>query len=76
MHVFSELRKAANFTQERLAQEIGQDRSTVAKWEAGAAYPRSQHLQRIASILGVTEGDVISAITAVKEKLPRKDVQP
>lgn len=46
------LRDAAKLTQDGLAEKLGVDRSTVAKWETGDALPRAGMLPKIASILG------------------------
>ena len=46
------LRDAAKLTQEGLAEKLGVDRSTVAKWETGDALPRTATLPKIASVLG------------------------
>lgn len=46
------LRDAAKLTQDGLAEKLGVDRSTVAKWETGDALPRAAMLPRIASVLG------------------------
>ncbi|MEF2699863.1 MAG: helix-turn-helix transcriptional regulator [Oscillospiraceae bacterium] len=45
-------RKAAGLTQAAFAEAIGVDRSAVAKWEAGAAYPSADKLPVIAKTLG------------------------
>lgn len=47
-------RKAAGMTQVAFAAAIGIDRSTVAKWETGKAYPRADMLPDIAMALGCT----------------------
>ena len=40
-----QLRVFNGLTQSALADEIGVDRSAVAKWETGKALPRSDHLR-------------------------------
>ena len=39
------LRDAAKLTQDGLAEKLGVDRSTVAKWETGDALPRAAMLR-------------------------------
>ena len=46
-----ELRSKVKMTQLDLAQALNVDRSTVAKWESGAAYPRAEQLPAVASVL-------------------------
>lgn len=47
-------RKAAGMTQAAFAEAIGVDRSAVAKWEAGVAFPSADKLPAIAAALGCT----------------------
>jgi transcriptional regulator with XRE-family HTH domain len=63
------LRDAVNLTQDGLAEKLGVDRSTVAKWETGDALPRAAMLPRLASILGCSMDDLFCPIgeeTALK----------
>jgi transcriptional regulator with XRE-family HTH domain len=52
------LRDAAKLTQDGLAEKLGVDRSTVAKWETGDALPRAGMLPKIASIFGCSIDDL------------------
>lgn len=49
-----EARKKAKFTQEKLAKEIGVQRSVISKYESGTIDPTVGQLQRIADALGVS----------------------
>ncbi|MEU3562310.1 helix-turn-helix transcriptional regulator [Kitasatospora sp. NPDC006786] len=51
---FIERRKALGFTQESLAQNLGVDRSTVARWESGNVDPQDWQRPNLAKILRVT----------------------
>lgn len=51
-------REQLNITQNQLAEELGVDRSTIAKWETGEAMPRADKLPEIAKILGCEIGDL------------------
>ena len=46
-------RKAAGFSQERLAHAIGVDRSTVARWESGGTAPQPELRAKLARRLGL-----------------------
>lgn len=41
-------------SQEKLAEALSMDRSTVAKWETGDSYPRGETLAKLADLLGCT----------------------
>ncbi len=45
------IRKAARVSQTRMARELGVDRVTLAKWEAGAMQPRPAHRASWAALL-------------------------
>jgi transcriptional regulator with XRE-family HTH domain len=48
MNRFADLRKKAKLNQEDIAAALGVDRSTVAKWETGVAFPRGDKLPAVA----------------------------
>lgn len=50
----------AGLSQERLANLLKVDRSTVAKWETGKSMPRAVLLPKIAKILGCTVDDLLN----------------
>src|SRR5262249_20476595 len=50
---FAQMRKAAGYTQESLAERLGVDRTTVARWEAGEYSPQPWLRPRIAQALGL-----------------------
>lgn len=57
-----ELRKAANLTQEQVADLAGVDNTAVCHWETGDGRPEPGRLPKLAAILGTTvdaliEGD-------------------
>lgn len=51
---FAQARKAAGYTQEGLAERLGVDRTTVARWEAGKAEPKPWQRPRIAEAFGLS----------------------
>lgn len=59
LNITPELRKKKDLTQMQLAQLLGVDRSTVAKWETGEALPTADKLPRIAKILDCSIDDLL-----------------
>lgn len=51
-------RAVIGITQERLAEEVGVSRQTVAKWESGETSPDFDHAIRVASALDVSLDDL------------------
>jgi transcriptional regulator with XRE-family HTH domain len=62
------LRKKVLLTQESLAERINVDRSTVAKWETGASFPRTDMLPKLAEILGCTIDALFDSDETVVQK--------
>lgn len=58
MEGIKQKREALNITQKQLAEKMGVERSTVAKWEAGAAFPSAAKLPKLAEVLGCTVADL------------------
>ena len=50
----AEARKAANLTQEQLAERLGVTRQAVSRWESDAAYPETDKIVRMARLLNVS----------------------
>ena len=68
MNGIAERRKAAGMTQQALAKLLKIDRSTVAKWETGAAFPTGAKLPQVAKALKCE----ISELFPKDEKKKRK----
>jgi transcriptional regulator with XRE-family HTH domain len=62
-------RKAAGFTQERLAEAMHLDRSTVARWESGQSEPLPYLRPKLAKTLGITLAQ-LEALLAPPETNP------
>lgn len=60
MNGIAEMRKKSGMRQQELADSLHVDRSTVAKWETGAAFPTARKLPQLASALGCTVDDLIN----------------
>ncbi len=56
-------RKTAGFTQEGLAERMGVDRSTVARWEAGESAPQPWLRPGLANLLGVSREGLAALLT-------------
>ncbi len=52
MDGIKQMREALEITQKQLADKMGVERSTVAKWEAGVACPAAAKLPKLAEVLG------------------------
>jgi transcriptional regulator with XRE-family HTH domain len=59
----AERRKAMGLSQERLAEAVGVDTSTVARWERGETEPQAVHRPRLAEALKVTVETVGELLT-------------
>lgn len=64
MEDIKRLREAQGKTQKQLADEMGVERSTVAKWEAGIAFPRADKLPKLAEVLGCSVADLFNTESA------------
>lgn len=51
MSEIAEMRKKAELTQQELADALHVERSTVSKWETGAAFPTGSKLPLVAKAL-------------------------
>ena len=52
-------RKERKWTQEELAEQIGVERSAVAKWESGKSQPQAARLIALAEIFGCTVDEIL-----------------
>lgn len=52
------IRLRAGVAQTRLAQELGVDRVTVARWERGTRHPRGRLLEKYVELLEMLEREV------------------
>ena len=50
----AQARRAANLTQEQLAERLGVTRQAVSRWESDAAYPETDKIIRMAQLLNVS----------------------
>jgi transcriptional regulator with XRE-family HTH domain len=49
------MRKAAGFSQERLAEAVGVERTTVMRWERGETCPQPWARPKLARALGISD---------------------
>ena len=52
-------RKAKGLLQSDVADFCGVKRSTVAKWESGAAFPRIDKLKKLAALFGCSVNELL-----------------
>ena len=55
-------RKAANLTQEQLADKMGVSRQTVVDWESGKREMRTAYFYMFCGITGFSEDDILLPI--------------
>lgn len=53
-------REGLGMTEQRFADAVGVSRSAVQQWESGATAPSRKKQQRVADVLGVTVGELMS----------------
>ena len=67
------LRRAADMTQEQLADKLGVAYQSVSRWENGMTYPDMEFLPVLAGIFGVTVDELLGCEESLKrEKLEKK----
>ena len=59
MNSIQTIRKNLGISQYDIANELGIDRSTVAKWETGKALPRAEVLVKLAAVLHCTVDEIL-----------------
>ena len=62
---FAQARRAAGYTQESLAEHLGVDRTTVARWESGEYTPQPWVRPRIAQAFGTSLGALSELVDGV-----------
>lgn len=63
----AQIRKARHITQQQLSYDLGVDRSTIAKWESGAAMPRANKLPGLAKSLNCDISELFEAKNSHKD---------
>jgi transcriptional regulator with XRE-family HTH domain len=66
----AELRKAAGFTQEELAAEIGVSRRMIAYYEAESEYPPTALLPKLARALRISADELLGLASVKKASKP------
>ncbi len=62
------LRRAADMTQEQLADKLGVTYQSVSRWENGTTYPDMEFLPVLASIFGVTADELLGCEESKKKE--------
>lgn len=66
-HGFVRRRRAVGFTQESLAEAMGVERSTVARWETGKALPQPYMRPKLAAVLQVGLQELSDLLTSTED---------
>lgn len=66
MSHLAQLRKKANLTQEDVAVALNTDRSAVAKWETGKAYPQINRLPQLSALYGCSIDELCKCLQTEK----------
>lgn len=68
-------RRASGYTQEQLADEVGVDRTTVARWESGDCEPHPHSRSKLARALKISPYQ-LDELLAVNLPVPRSEPDP
>ena len=71
---FKFYRERKKFTQDDVAEVLGIDRSSVAKWETGKVLPRGLLMLRVAELYGCTVDDLLRAEPQERIETPEQTV--
>lgn len=72
-HLLAEARKAAGKSQEKVAEEVGVDRTSVSNWERGESTPYPDQRAAYAEALGVTLSELaamLSSMPTLNDEMP------
>jgi transcriptional regulator with XRE-family HTH domain len=72
-HRLTQRRKTVGLSQERLAEVVGVDRSTVVRWERADTEPQPWHRPRLAAALKISIEELADLLTDVGEPPARPD---
>jgi transcriptional regulator with XRE-family HTH domain len=73
--MLAERRRVIGYTQERLAEMLGVERSTVVRWEAGETSPQPWCRPKLAKILAVSVDELGILLTSGATATPQEDSQ-
>lgn len=60
MSSFKKARELTGMTQQRFADTLGVDQSTVCLWETGKTFPRAKMLVRVAALCNCTVDELMA----------------
>lgn len=66
-------RKTAGYTQEKLAQRLGVERSTVVRWELGDTEPQPWMRPRLAVALRITDEELLTLLDSIVDTKPESN---
>lgn len=63
-----QLRVGKDLSQDRAAELIGVSRTSISKWEHGAAVPKWGNIEKMCSVYGCTVDEIFCAVLLAKSK--------
>jgi transcriptional regulator with XRE-family HTH domain len=62
MPTLQKLREMAVLTQAEVAEQVGVSATTISHWETGSKRPRASNIRKLATVLGVTPQEILTAL--------------
>lgn len=71
----SQLRTAANISQEQLAEKISVSRQSISKWEMNQALPQVDKILQLCELFGISTDELLHDKISIQRKLPGAPIE-